>query len=76
MGYFPIKFLRLIIMEINHKIAFWGWMPLCTEAILSIPEGVDWVEADLFASKGAESSFSEAVIVQFRSPEVHRPRRT
>ncbi|MCM4174208.1 peptide methionine sulfoxide reductase [Arenibacter sp. TNZ] len=52
-------------MEINHKIAFGGGCHWCTEAIYQSLKGVRLVEQGFVASKGEESSFSEAVIVHF-----------
>ncbi|WP_239985844.1 MULTISPECIES: peptide-methionine (S)-S-oxide reductase [Arenibacter] len=52
-------------METNHKIAFGGGCHWCTEAVYQSLKGVEMVEQGFVASKGEESSFSEAVIVHY-----------
>jgi len=52
-------------METIHKIAFGGGCHWCTEAVYQSLKGVIIVEQGFIASKGKESSFSEAVIVHY-----------
>lgn len=53
-----------------HKIAMGGGCHWCTEAIYQALRGVVRVEQGFVASVGADSDFSEAVIVHYQTDQI------
>jgi peptide-methionine (S)-S-oxide reductase len=58
-------------MNNSQKIALGGGCHWCTEAIFQSLRGVKNVEQGFIASNGSNSTFSEAVIVNFNSDSVN-----
>lgn len=57
-------------MSATNKIAFGGGCHWCTEAVFQSLKGVVKVEQGFVASKGENTSFSEAVIVHFNPKNI------